>query len=58
MTQDEVGNTSPSLEPLLACSSLFLKMVDKDPTKIKVATGYIPTSNSRSEITWELERHQ
>lgn len=41
MTQEVVGNTSPSLEPLLACSSL--KMTDKeDPTEIKGATGYFP----------------
>lgn len=39
MTQEKVGNTSPSLEPLLACSSL--KMAGKeDPTEIKGGTGY------------------
>lgn len=43
MTQDEVGNTSPSLKPFFACSSLFLKIVGKeDPKKINGATGYFP----------------
>lgn len=43
MTQGEIGNTRPSLEPLLACSSFFLKMAGiEDPTEIKGATGYFP----------------
>lgn len=43
MTQDEVENTGPSREPLLACSGLFLEMVGKkDPKEIKGTTSYFP----------------